>query len=94
MKEDGPLFSIGCLIECSGFCLFCPSQDNGLLAFLEKGLINPKLALRRARPNGFYPQANGSPLQYSCLEKSHGQRSMVGYSPWVGYSLKESDTTE
>ena len=27
----------------------------------------------------------------SCLEKSHGQRSLVGYSPWGG---KESDTTE
>ena len=35
---------------------------------------------------------NGNPeLQYSCLKKSHGQRSLVGYSPWV---TKESDTTE
>ena len=25
---------------------------------------------------------NGNPLQYSCLEKSHGQRSLGGYSPW------------
>ena len=25
----------------------------------------------------------GNPLQYSCLEKSHGQRSLVGYSPWI-----------
>ena len=25
---------------------------------------------------------NGTPLQYSCLEKSHGQRSLVGCSPW------------
>ena len=23
----------------------------------------------------------GSPLQYSCLENLHGQRSLVGYSP-------------
>ena len=22
-----------------------------------------------------------TPLQYSCLENSHGQRSLVGYSP-------------
>ena len=28
-------------------------------------------------------EGNGNPLQYSCLEKSHGQRSLVGYSPWV-----------
>ena len=24
---------------------------------------------------------NGNPLQYSCLEKSHGQRSLGGNSP-------------
>ena len=34
---------------------------------------------------------NGKPLQYSCLEKSHGQRSLVGYSPW---GRKEFDMTE
>ena len=36
-------------------------------------------------------KGNGNPLQYSCLEKPHGQRSLVGYSPWGG---KEWDTTE
>ena len=34
---------------------------------------------------------HGNPNQYSCLEKFHGQRSQVGYSPW---SRKESDTTK
>ena len=34
---------------------------------------------------------NGHPLQYSCLENPHGQRSLAGYSPW---GHKESDTTE
>ena len=34
---------------------------------------------------------NGNPLQYSCLENPHGQRSLVVYSPW---GCKESDTTE
>ena len=34
---------------------------------------------------------HGNPLQYSCLENLHGQRSLVGYSLW---GLKESDTTE
>ena len=33
-------------------------------------------------------EGNGSLLQYSSLEKSHGQRSVVGYSPW---GHKESD---
>ena len=26
---------------------------------------------------------HGNPLQYSCLENPRGQRSLVGYSPWV-----------
>ena len=33
----------------------------------------------------------GNPLQYSCLENPHGQRSLVGYSP---QGRKESDMTE
>ena len=33
----------------------------------------------------------GNPLQYSCLENPHGQRSLADYSPW---DLKESDSTE
>ena len=32
-----------------------------------------------------------NPLQYSCLENPHGQRSLVGYSP---QDHKESDMTE
>ena len=32
----------------------------------------------------------GNPLQYSCLENPHGQRSMAGYSTW---GCKELDTT-
>ena len=34
---------------------------------------------------------HGNPLQYSCLEIPHGQRSLAGYSPW---GRKESDKTE
>ena len=36
-------------------------------------------------------EGNGYPLQYCCLETSHGQRSLVGHSPWgpkrVGHDL-------
>ena len=40
---------------------------------------------------GRFPRAgHGNPLQYSCLENLHGQRSLEGSSPWGG---KESDTT-
>ena len=34
---------------------------------------------------------HGKPLQDSCLENPHGQRSLVDCSPW---GLKELDTTE
>ena len=34
---------------------------------------------------------HSNPLQSSCLENPHGQRSLAGYGPW---GCKESDTTE
>ena len=41
---------------------------------------------------GRYPGVgHGNPLQCSCLEKLHGQRSLAGYSP---QGHKESDMTE
>ena len=42
---------------------------------------------------GRFPgEVNGNPLQYSCLENSHGQRSLAGYIVHGGH--KESNTTE
>ena len=34
---------------------------------------------------------HGNPLQHSCLENPHGQRSLACYSPW---GHKESDMTK
>ena len=36
------------------------------------------LGLRRSPGGG-----HGNPLQYSCLGNPHGQKRLVGYSPWV-----------
>ena len=36
-------------------------------------------------------EGKGFPLQYSCLENPHGQRSLVGHCPW---DCKVSDMTE
>ena len=36
-------------------------------------------------------EGSRNPLQYSCLENPHGQRSLTGYSSW---GCKELDTTE
>ena len=49
---------------------------------------DPGLIPRSRRAPG---EGNGTPLQYSCPGKFHGQRSLVGYSP---QGCKESDTTE
>ena len=55
-----------------------PSGSDGKLGF-DPWVGGP--------PGGVY----GNPLQYSCLENPHGQRSLVGCSPW-GHA--ELDTTE
>ena len=39
----------------------------------------------------YFGEENGNPLQYSCLENPHGQRSLMGYSPW---GHRKSDSTE
>ena len=32
---------------------------------------------------GRFPgEGHGNPLQYSCLENPHGQKSLVAYTPW------------
>ena len=36
-------------------------------------------------------EGNSNPLKYPCMENFHGQRSLVGYSPW---GRKESAMTE
>ena len=36
-------------------------------------------------------EGNGNPLQCSCLENPHAQKSLECYSPWA---CTESDTTE
>ena len=59
---------------------------------------NPPANAGDARHVGLIPgsgrspgEGNGNALQYSCLEKCRGQRSLVGYSPW---GLQESDMAE
>ena len=58
---------------------------------------NPHADAGVARDVGVIPElgrspgiGNGNPLQYFCLKKFHGQRSLVGYS---SRGLKETDTT-
>ena len=48
--------------------------------------IDLRPELRRSPGRG-----HGHPLQYSCVGKSHGQKSLAGYSPW---RCIESDMTK
>ena len=50
------------------------------------GDLNSISGLARSPEGG-----HSNPLQYSCLENPHEQRSLAGYSPW---GRKESDMTE
>ena len=59
---------------------------------------NPPANAGNVRDSGSIPGlgrlpggGHGNPLQYSCLENPHGQRSLGGYSLW---GCKESDMTE
>ena len=59
---------------------------------------NPPANTGEIREMGWIPgwedpleEGHGHPLLYSCLEKPHQQRSLVGHGAW---GLKESDTTE
>ena len=45
------------------------------------GVLSLIRGLGRSRGGG-----HGNPFQFSCLENPHGQKSLVGYSPWVAKS--------
>ena len=77
----------------------CPSIVH---SYLEKGGFPGGSGVKNPPTNagdtgsisgsGISPgEGNGYPLQYCSLEKSHRQRSLVGYSPWgpkrVGHDL-------
>ena len=64
---------------------FPDGSDGKVSAYHARGL---GLIPGSGRSSG---EGNGNPFQYSCLEKSHGQRSLVGYSAW---GRKQSDTAE
>ena len=52
-------------------------------------LANAKDVGSISDPGRFPGEGNGNPLQFSCLRKPHGERSLAGYNPW---GCKELDT--
>ena len=63
-----------------------PGSSDGKESTYSVGNLGSISGLGRSSGGG-----HGNPLQYSCLENPHGQKSLVGYIPW---GHKESDTTE
>ena len=63
-----------------------PGGSDSKESACNVGALGSILGLGRSPGGG-----HGNPFQYSCLENPHGQRSLVGYSPW---GHKESDMTE
>ena len=64
-----------------------PGGSDGEESACKAGDLGSQVSLQERYLGG----GHGNPLQYSCLENLHGQRSLVGYSP-CGH--KESDMTE
>ena len=63
-----------------------PGGSDSKESACNAGDLGPILGLGRSPGGG-----HGNPLQYSCLKDPHGERSLVGYSPW---GRKELDRTE
>ena len=63
-----------------------PGGSDGKESACNGGDLGLILGSQRSPGGG-----HGNPLQYSCLENPHRQRSLAGYSPW---GCKESDTSE
>ena len=78
--------SLDKIIETLDEVINFPGSSDGKASVYNMG--DPGLIPGLGRSPG---KGNGNPLQDYCLEKSHGQRSLVGYSPW---GCKELDTTE
>ena len=79
-------FFFSLIVSCVYFSGIFPGDSDGKESVCNAGGPSSIPGLGRSSREG-----NGSPLQYSCLEKSHGQRSLSGYS-LLGH--KESDITE
>ena len=53
--------------------------------------VNSLSVVEASDKGGPLEKGMAKPLQYSCLENPHEQRSLAGYSPW---GCRELDTTE
>ena len=78
--------------------VLAPPPPSPVLAFFSVENFSQRISLIRDERNAetkqrrlnnntvvikhSHVEGNGDPLQYSCLEKSHGRGSLVGCGPW------------
>jgi len=60
-----------------------PGSSNGKESTSKAEDLGSVPGLGRSSGGG-----HGSPFQYSCQENPHGQRSLVGYSPFTLWKVK------
>ena len=70
-------FSVRNLIKYHSYLLGFPGGSDGKEFTCNAGDLGSIPGLGRSPGEG-----HGNPLQDSCLENPHGQRSLEGYSPW------------
>ena len=77
-------------LSCSKWYLLgFPGGSDGKESACNAGDLGSIPGLWRSPGGG-----HGNPLQYSCLEKPHGQRSLVGYRPWGPKSRTQLSTEQ
>ena len=86
-KKKGIIFCMGVFSHTSVY--LCLGGSDGKESTCNAG--NPETWVLPLGWEDFPGGGHGNPLQYSCLENPHGQRSLAGYSTG---GCKESDMTE
>ena len=66
-----------------------PGGSDGKESSCNAGDLDSILGLGRTPGGG-----HGNPLQYSCLENPHGQRSLAGYSLWGSQRVRHDRVTK
>ena len=66
-----------------------PGGSDGKESTCNVGDLGSTPGLGRSPEGG-----HGNPLQYSCLENPHGQRSLASYSPWGSQRVRQNWATK
>ena len=86
-----PFLTLNSLCSLAETCILHAMHPVWVTLHLKKKKSQTKRKGNRQEVGSLLGRGNGNPLQLFLPGKSHGQRSLVGCSPWGG---KESETTD